>query len=472
MDRTRVSSGEKMRSSEQTSSLDSTCLTTDYFLTTNLPGYVNRLYRELIEMNPYSAKTIRNYIEAEKVEINIKESTMADKIKKLCWLSRYLDHKSFTNMTKQDIVDYLGSVRKPESEDPGHRSIGTYNGIRIVLLKFFRWLYNPDEPDHHKRTTPPCMNGIKELRRKERSPYRPEDMWKSEDHEIFLKYCNVPRDRCWHAMANDTSARPHELLNLKIKDVVFKKSNDGIQYAEIHVSGKTTSRTLPLIRSIPYVKEWLNVHPFASNSKAPLFISIGRKNFGDPLTRDGMLKHYQEHYRDDYFPKLLDNPAIETREKEIIRKLLNKPWNLYVQRHSALTDKSQILKESILRDHAGWSMTSNMPSVYLHYLGTESSNSILQAYGVITDDNKKQVNGLVPKQCPSCNEPNKPESKFCVECKMILTFDAYSETLSKDREKELEIKSMQDKMTAIEVSQREIADLLKEPAKLLEILEK
>jgi len=83
-------------------------------------------------------------------------------------------------------------------------------------------------------------------------------------------------------MANDTSARPHELLNLKIKDVVFKKSNNGIQYAEIHVSGKTTSRTLPLIRSIPYVKEWLNVHPFASNSKAPLFISIGRKNFGDP----------------------------------------------------------------------------------------------------------------------------------------------------------------------------------------------
>jgi hypothetical protein len=55
---------------------------------------------------------------------------------------------------------------------------------------------------------------------------------------------------------------------------------------------------------------------------------------------------------------------------------------------------------------------------------------------------------------------------------MVLTFDAYSETLSKDREKELEIKSMQEKITAIEESQREIADLLKEPAKLLEILEK
>jgi hypothetical protein len=55
--------------------------------------------------------------------------------------------------------------------------------------------------------------------------------------------------------------------------------------------------------------------------------------------------------------------AIEERDKEIIRKLLNKPWNLYVQRYSALTEKSQILKESTLRDHAGWSMTSAMPSV-------------------------------------------------------------------------------------------------------------
>jgi hypothetical protein len=122
-----------MQSSEQTeqiSSPDSTCSRSDYFLTTILSGYVNRLYNELTEMNPHNAKTIRNYIDAEKVEIHIKESTMADKIKKLCWLSRHLNHKSFTYITKQDIVNYLDSIRKPESEDPGHRSIGIYNGIR------------------------------------------------------------------------------------------------------------------------------------------------------------------------------------------------------------------------------------------------------------------------------------------------------------------------------------------------------
>ena len=101
------------------------------------------------------------------------------------------------------------------------------------------------------------MIGVKALPRKEKSPYHPQDVWRQEDHTIFLKYCYVPRDRCSHAMIHDTSARPHEILNLKIKDVVFKLSSNGTQYAEVHVSGKTTARTLPLITSIPYVKEWI-----------------------------------------------------------------------------------------------------------------------------------------------------------------------------------------------------------------------
>jgi integrase len=91
----------------------------------------------------------------------------------------------------------------------------------------------------------------KQLPRKEKSPYKPDDMWTGEEHAIFLKYCPYSRDKCYHAMAFDTSARPHELLSLKIKDIKFKISSDSIQYAEVTVDGKTGPRTLPLIDSIP-----------------------------------------------------------------------------------------------------------------------------------------------------------------------------------------------------------------------------
>lgn len=418
-------------------------------ITHNQPNYIIRLYKDVANTNPDNASVIYDYISAEQTEINIKESTTGDKIKKLSWLSKHLGHKSFRGMTKQDILDYLNSLKKPVSDDPKHKSIGTYNGRQMVFLKFFRWLYNPDEPDHRKRITPPCMIGVKALPRKEKSPYDPEDIWKQDDHTIFLRYCPVPRDRCWHAMVHDTSARPHEILNLKIKDVVFKLSGNGTQYAEVHVSGKTTGRTLPLITSIPYVKEWIQVHPFSKNSEAMLYVSIGKGNFGQPISRDGMLKHYQEHYRDDYFPKLLKNRSVPSEDKEAIKKLLLKPWNLYIFRHSALTHKSQILKESTLRDHAGWTMNSKMPSVYLHYFGTESSDSLLEAYGIVKN-REKEINTLKPKLCPNCNEPNNPDSKFCAKCRMVLTYDAYNETLESQEEKENKLTIMEERFNSMQ----------------------
>ena len=65
-------------------------------------------------------------------------------------------------------------------------------------------------------------------------------------------------------MAIDTSCRPVELLNLKIKYLVFRKTVDGKKYGEITIkSGKSPRpRTIPLIDSIPYIKEWISTeHP-------------------------------------------------------------------------------------------------------------------------------------------------------------------------------------------------------------------
>lgn len=42
------------------------------------------------------------------------------------------------------------------------------------------------------------------------------------------------------------------------------------QYAEIVVNGKTGSRSIPLINSIPYIKDMLDNHPQKYNSNAYL----------------------------------------------------------------------------------------------------------------------------------------------------------------------------------------------------------
>lgn len=246
-------------------------------------------------------------------------------------------------------------------------------------------------------------------------------------------------------MANDTSCRPHELLSLRIEDVKFKVSSTGMQYAEIHIKNtKTKPRTLPLIFSIPFIKEWIESHPFANNPNSWLFISLGDRSFGKQLSENALYKLYSRNYKQKYFPKLLKDDEIEERDKSYIRNLLTKPWNPYIMRHSALTQKSQILKESTLRDHAGWSMTSRMPSVYIHYFGNESSRSLLEAYG-IENFSRDKTDFLKSKACPNCNEPNIPEGKFCIRCRMVLKYDAYAETLEEQKRKEDQIKNLEEK---------------------------
>ena len=121
----------------------------------------------LSKKNIENARTICNYIIAEQTEINIKDSTKEGKIKILVWLSNHFqDQKSFKDMTKYDILDFLNTRRKSILEDPYQKWIGSYNGRQIVLNKFFRWLYNPDEPDQRNRETPSCMIGIKKLPKK------------------------------------------------------------------------------------------------------------------------------------------------------------------------------------------------------------------------------------------------------------------------------------------------------------------
>jgi integrase len=237
--------------------------------------YFNKILKELAKKNLENAIIICDYIIAEQIEINIQNSTKESKIKVLTWLSNhYQDTKSFRNMTKHDILDFLNKLRKPAIEDPTRKWIGSYNGRQIILTKFFRWLCNPDEPDHRNRTTPPCIQGIKRLPKKEKTAYKPTDIWESRDHATFLKYCPFSRDRCYHSLANDMSARPNEILNLKIKDIKFHVNEEGIQFAEVRINGgKTGSRTVPLIDSLPYLKEWLQEHPTNSNPDSWIFIS-------------------------------------------------------------------------------------------------------------------------------------------------------------------------------------------------------
>lgn len=173
---------------------------------------------------------------------------------------------------------------------------------------------------------------------------------------------------------------------------------------EVLVNGKTGQRQIPLINSIVYLKDWLdNGHPQPGNENAVLICGFN-KSLGRSIKIES-LNHIYQTYRKKIFPKFLDNPDVSSEDKLKIKGLLKKPWNPYIRRHSALTEKSKILKEHVLRQHAGWSATSNTHQKYIHYYGNESNESILEAYGL--KSKLEQKDKLEPKQCPNCSEQNK-----------------------------------------------------------------
>jgi integrase/recombinase XerD len=86
------------------------------------------------------------------------------------------------------------------------------------------------------------------LKRKEISCYKPSDLWSQEDDPVFLKWVINKRDRCYHTMARDLSARPHEILNLKIKDLLEQEK--GEMQSEIGIEIEESSHSADIFNKL------------------------------------------------------------------------------------------------------------------------------------------------------------------------------------------------------------------------------
>jgi Phage integrase, N-terminal SAM-like domain len=118
-------------------------------------------------------RTIVGFIQSMKTESNLSDSHKKNYIDCLYSLSQFHDKtKSLREMSREDVLQFLDSFRKPENVDPLHKWIGTYNLYRTLLLYFFKWLHHPDlEPA--KRPKPSVVENIPQLKRKEQSIYKP-----------------------------------------------------------------------------------------------------------------------------------------------------------------------------------------------------------------------------------------------------------------------------------------------------------
>ena len=92
-------------------------------------------------------------------------------------------------------------------------------------------------------------------------------------------------------------------IQTKVKDIKFSITDEGIHYAEAKRLHKAKpDQTVPLIDSLPYLKEWLEEHPMGNVPDSYIFISQGN-NHVSKLTLDGLSSHY-DYYKTRVFSKV------------------------------------------------------------------------------------------------------------------------------------------------------------------------
>jgi integrase/recombinase XerD len=351
---------------------------------------------------------------------------------------------------KEQIIGFLDTKIKPIEEDPDRKWITTWNHYLHRIKHLFRWLYNQkgkDDAMPQSEWITPLFAKIKEKRTKRQSPYSETEIWDRDELLTIVKYEPYLRNKAALTLCWDMDARNHEVTMLKIKNIRLRERyGEG----EIPHEAKTGSGPILLTCSFPYVRDWINRHPFKNSPESRLICNLHN---GAPV-RPEVLWTAMKQLRQRII-RLLENHSIsDPSELEKLEYLIkNKRWNPYCIRHSAITSDSDYLPEYALKKKVRWSMNSKQSARYIKSrMGNDLKQKILVQNGIISElqlDKKPSI-----LNCPRCSLVNAIENKYCSKCSYPLIPSAFDEIKEAENRKieEIQQKYSQD----IEAMRREM----------------
>ena len=382
--------------------------------------------------------------------------------------------KSLDDITAKELTEYLNKIQRKREEDPDQSWISTYKTFAFPLQKFYKWRKYPDLTPRERRRLPKNQQPdvLKGLvihnKTGSKSPIKAKDIWNDEDTALFLKYCKENRRlRFYHALAIETSGRPGELLQLKIGDINIETedSDENKMYAVLDIGRygkKGRSRIVGITEfTLQYYQDYLpSTHPDPNNKDAFVFMSKEasakylQKSL--PISIETLRSDYRA-FRHKVIPKLLKSPEVPEADKKHLQLLRDqKRWNPYNMRHSSITKLARhpSINDFNLRQHAGWSKTSNMVEVYTHELKGDSLEHVMMAYGVNIKQKRDKTAAqlrqeMVGPHCPFCHKVNIPGSLLCVSCQRpvsVISYDSMTKELDGVKKQFEELKKDQEQI--------------------------
>ncbi len=384
-------------------------------------------------------------------------------IKAIVHFAGYLDpDTSFYDITRpEQIVAFLNTKIKPVEIDPDKKWITTWNDYLWRIKLFFRWLcsnknrnigvtegnsiasegadYNDDLDQRDSRLSAdndddwktPEFARIKKKKTKRISPYSETEIWDRDELLSIIKYEPYARNRAALTLFWDLDARNHEVTMLKIKNI---RMRERWAEGEVPFEAKTGSGPILLTASYPFVRDWLNEHPFRNSPEARVICNLYNGGAVKPEAMWSMMKQLRKRIE-----RLIESGEIsDPSERERLKVLLQtKKWNPYALRHSAITYDADSLAEFALRKKVRWSMNSKQPTRYIkNRMGNNLKRKILIREGIIVSGNdalERQKPVVLP--CPRCNLLNAYDNKQCSGCGYPLNQTSFDQLRNAEEER-------------------------------------
>jgi len=301
-------------------------------------------------------------------------------VQTLARVSRFMQ-KDFMEVTREDVERFVASLERNR-----RLSAWTKQNYKVVLKKFFKWLKGDGE------RYPPEVEWITTTL-KSKDTLLPSELLTEEDVMRLVEAASNIRDKAFIITLYESGARIGELASMRIADAQFNE-----KYVTLILKGKTGSRRVPVVASMPYLLNWIQNHPKKNRKDAPLFCGL---HDGKPLSYGA-------------FSKILKETAA--------RAGLKKNVHPHAFRHSRATFLAKKLTEAQMNAYFGWRQGSRMPSIYVHLSGRDIDEDILGIYGLREAEHEEPA--IKPKTCPRCGFLNPIEAKICNRCGLALSIEA------------------------------------------------
>ena len=317
-------------------------------------------------------------------------------------------NKGLDIATKSDIQSFVRYIQETNF------SMYTKHAYKIALKKFYKWLKGNNEE------YPEEVKWLKGNSKKNMKLPASGELVTEEDVKRLIEVGENSRDKALVSMLYESGCRIGEIATLQIYNVKF--DDYGVL---INVEGKTGSRQIRLVASVPHIATWLQNHPLKENRLAPLWITIGTKN------------HNQ----------LLQYGALRALLRRLFKRAhIDKKMNPHSFRHARASFMANHLTEFQMNQYFGWTQGSNMAAVYVHLSGKETDAAILELNGFKTEEHKNHRQSLLkPKKCSRCDTINSHESKFCSKCAAPLDIQTAIQ-IEEARKEEIKLRAESDQI--------------------------